>query len=224
MPDLDLLEDIEKEEIISSIEKAFDAVQFIGKFIDSFLLSVHVESESPSVILSSLLNEGLGIKITKDLMSIQNFEELMDIFNQKDFQVKFDRQWNQKMQKGKTKGHVISSITADVTQSYLQNTESFSKGPGSNDLVRNLNGSRWEIKGARSKSFKLTINQSHVGLNETHFIVYNGFPEERLIHGIYLMKGKEQIFTAPQKGRNMRNFITSFFDSEVEQIYPTINE
>ena len=81
MPDLNLLEDIEKNEIISSIEKAFDAVQFIGKFIDSFLLSVHVESESPSAILSSLIENGLGKKITKELTSIRNFEELIDIIN-----------------------------------------------------------------------------------------------------------------------------------------------
>ena len=79
--------------------------------------------------------------------------------------------------------------------------------------------SRWEIKGSRSREFKLTINQSHIGIDETTFLVYCGFPEEDELHGIYCLEGSDRYFTPRQEGRNMRQFLLEYIE-EVDRLYP----
>lgn len=112
----------------------------------------------------------------------------------------------------------MASITAICVERYLQNGRLFTRGKKSNDLQRIADGSRWEIKGGRAKEFKLTINQSHKDIDKTFFIVYNGFPERRIIHGVYILKGEDRFFTPRRKGLNMRSFRNEFFDKHVERI------
>jgi len=216
MPDLNLISKEEKLEIIEGIKKAFRDVEFIGRFLDTFMLQINLKANPPSKVLSSIFEETLP----EFFSHISCADDLYATLKGEDFQREFDNAWESEMQKNKLRGHTISNIVAVCVEAYLKNGRYFIDGDGSNDLKRIRDGSRWEIKGGRSRSFSLTINQSHVGLDSTYFIVYNGFPEFNQIHGIYILKGDESIFTPRQTGLNMRTFIKEYYDTHVEQIFP----
>jgi len=95
----------------------------------------------------------------------------------------------------RVEGGLMASITAMCVERFLQNGCYFRKGDRSNDLKRLSDGSRWEVKGGRTKGFTLKINQSHQDIDNTCFVVYNGFPESKTIHGIYVLKGEDRLFT-----------------------------
>ena len=216
MPDLNLLTKEEKQEIIDGIVKAFRDVEFIGRFLDTFMLQINLKANPPSKVISSIFEETLP----NFFSHISCAQDLYATLKDERFQREFNRAWEAEMEKNKLRGHTISNIVSVCVEAYLKNGRYFTDGDGSNDLKRLRDGSRWEIKGSRSKSFSLTINQSHVGLDSTYFIVYNGFPEFNKIHGIYILKGDERIFTPRKPGLNMRTFINDYYDTHVERLYP----
>jgi hypothetical protein len=216
VPNLNLLAKEEKLEIIDGIKKAFRDVEFIGRFLDTFMLQINLKANPPSKVISSIFENNLPDFFSQISCAADLYTTLKD----QHFQSAFDLAWESKMRKNKLRGHTISNIVSVCVESYLKNGRYFTDGDGSNDLKRVIDGSRWEIKGSRSKKFSLTINQSHVGLDSTYFIVYNGFPEHNKIHGIYILKGDEHIFTPRQEGLNMRTFINEYYDTHVECIYP----
>ena len=201
----------EKEEIIDGIKRGFDDVQFIGRFLDVFIESVRLKAKSPG--------KDLFKRIIGDLNTLSK-DKIIEKLNDSTFQKKIIQKWEKDLKKNKLKGQIIASLTSICVEAYLQNGKYFTKGDGTNDLKRISDGSRWEIKGNRGKKFKLTINQSHVGLDETFFILYCGFPEENQLHGIYCIKGDEKAFSPKKEGRNMRTFMADYVDRLVEQIYP----
>ncbi|HHY41552.1 MAG TPA: hypothetical protein GX514_01700 [Thermoanaerobacterales bacterium] len=216
MPDLNLLTSEEKLEIVDGIKRAFKDVEFIGRFLDTFMLQINLKANPPSKVISYIFKETLP-----DYFShIGCADDLYEVLNNEEFEKKFNSAWLAEMQKNKLRGHTISNIASVCVEAYLKNGRYFIDGDGSNDLKRVRDGSRWEIKGSRTKSFGLTINQSHVGLDSTYFIVYNGFPEHNEIHGIYILKGDERIFTPRKPGLNMRTFINDYYDTHVERLYP----
>jgi len=217
MADLKILSAEEKKELIEGIKKGFKDAEFIGRFLDTFMLQINLKANPPAKIFARILEENLKGYFSNATCREDFFETL----HNEDFQKKFNAIWESEMQRNKLRGHTISNIVSVCVEAYLKNGKYFTDGKVSNDLMRIKDGSRWEIKGSRSKSFKLTINQSHVGLNSTYFVVYNGFPEENKIHGIYILKGDEKIFTPRQRGLNMRSFIKEYFETHVEQIYPS---
>jgi len=50
--------------------------------------------------------------------------------------------------------------------------------------------------------------------------VYNGFPERKTIHGIYVLKGDDRLFTPRRAGLNMGSFQKQFFETDVSCILP----
>jgi len=216
MSDLNLITDEEKLEIVDGIKRAFKDVEFIGRFLDTFMLQINLKANPPSKVVSSIFKETLP-----DFFShISCADDLYATLKNEHFQSEFNYAWEAEMEKNKLRGHTISNIVSVCVESYLKNGKYFTDGDGSNDLKRIRDGARWEIKGSRTKNFGLTINQSHVGLDSTYFIVYNGFPEHNEIHGIYILKGDERIFTSRKEGLNMRNFIKEYYDTHVERLYP----
>ncbi len=201
----------EKEEIIDGIKRGFADVQFIGRFLDVFIQSIRLKAQSPGKDLFTRIIDNLNAS-SKD--------KLIEKLGDSSFQKKIIHGWEIDLKKNKLKGHTISSLTSVCVEAYLQNGRYFTKGDGTNDLKRISDGSRWEIKGNRGKDFKLTINQSHVGLDDTRFILYCGYPEENQLHGIYCIKGDDKAFSPIRKGLNMRNFLNEYFNKLVEKIYP----
>ncbi|HHX22807.1 MAG: hypothetical protein ACOX2A_09685 [Tepidanaerobacteraceae bacterium] len=216
MANLNILTEEEKIELIEGIKSGFRDTEFIGRFLDTFMLQINLKANPPAKVLANILEN----EFFDTFSAISNSKELFNTFKNREFQKNFNSAWESEMQKNKLRGHTISNIISVCVETYLKNGIFFTDGEGSNDLMRVSDGSRWEIKGGRSKSFSLTINQSHVGLDSTYFVVYNGYPELNLIHGIYILKGDERIFTPRRRGLNMRSFIKEFFDTHVEQIYP----
>ncbi|HHY14079.1 MAG TPA: hypothetical protein GX526_05500 [Thermoanaerobacterales bacterium] len=208
----------EKLELVEGIKKAFKDVEFIGRFLDTFMLQINLKANPPSKVVNTIFEE----MVYSHFDHVRSPDNILTTLKNEAFQNEFDFAWESEMRKNKLRGHTISNIISVCVESYLKNGKYFTDGDGSNDLKRISDGSRWEIKGARSKKFNLTINQSHVGLDTTYFIVYNGFPEKNEINGIYILKGDEKIFTPRKVGLNMRSFIKEYYDTHVECLYPDI--
>jgi hypothetical protein len=209
-----LLTDEENEEIISGIINGFRDAGHVHRQFRDFAQGVSFRAVPPSLITLQLLQE----LISSTHLPTMTVAELLERFRDEKFSKDFNDLWLRKTAQMRVEGGLMASITAMCVERYLQNGKFFRKGDKSNDLKRMADESRWEIKGARKKTFTLTINQSHRDLDGTFFIVYNGFPEARVIHGIYIVKGGEDLFTPRKKGLNMRSFRKEFFESNVECI------
>ena len=210
-----LLREEEQQELVLGIKNAFSDIQFIGRFLDVFIQSIKLKAASPGKTL-----------IDRILMELSKFEadekcsKILDYFQNEKFQKKVISGWEKELQKNKLRGQTISNISAVCVEAYLQNGMSFTKGEGSNDLKRISDNSRWEIKGSRSKEFQLTINQSAVGIDDTNFVVYCGFPEMNDLWGIYAVKGKDSAFSEKKPNMNMRTFLKEkYYKTLVQQIY-----
>jgi len=210
-----LVTGVEKKELITGIKNAFSDVQFIGRFLDVFIQSIKMKASSPGkTLFERIINDISRFEEDEKLSRILNF--LRDERNQS----RIITGWERELQHNKLRGQTISNIAAVCVEAYLQNGTYFVKGERSNDLRRIADNSRWEIKGSRDRQFKLTINQSAVGIDETFFILYCGFPEENQLHGIYCIQGRDSAFSERRPNMNMRTFLPECYDDLVQQIYP----
>ncbi len=200
----------ERRELTTGIQRGFDDLRFIGRFLDVFTQSVRFDALDPAEMFFGLLDAELGKLGDRDAG-----KRLRDPL----FRERIAAQWRAAMQQDKLRGHTISNLAAVCIESHLQAGRYFTRGQGNNDLKRVRDGSRWELKGARSKHLKLTINQSHVGIDETTFLVYCGYPERNELHGIYVLDGRDEYFSPRKQGLNLRQLLPDHYDEAI-QIYP----
>ncbi len=211
---MSLLSEEEKQELIHGICEGFKDAAHMYRLLRDFTQGVTLKVLSPSRVFVVILKELLDGKKLDELTA----RKLLEKFETKSFAQKFDKEWTHKTSRTRVEGNLMASLTATCVERHLQNGRWFKKGERANDLKRVADGSRWEIKGGRSKEFRLTINQSHKDIDKTFFVVYNGFPERNIIYGIYVLKGAEHLFTPRKKGLNMRRFRKEFFENHVESL------
>jgi hypothetical protein len=211
---MNLLNEQGQEETVSGIINGFRDAGHVHRQFRDIAQGISLRAVPPSIVAPQLL-ETLVSKISRKTMSIA---ELLSRFREERFSRDFNHHWRQRTAQMRVEGGPMASITAMCVERDLQNGRLFTRGDRANDLKRVSDGSRWEIKGARSKTFTLTINQSHQDIDGPFFLVYTGFPETRVVHGIYVVKGDDRLFTPRKKGLNMRSFRKEFFESHVECI------
>ena len=211
-----LLTEEEKGEIVSGVINGFKEAAHIHKQFRDFAQGVMFRAVAPSTIFRDLL---LTLMSEAEITRL-SVEKLLEKLDDPRFAKQFNQQWHVRTSQMRVEGSLMASITAMCVERFLQNGRYFRKGDRSNDLKRLSDGSRWEVKGAREKAFTLTINQSHQDIENTYFLVYNGKPENRTIHGIYVLKGEERLFSPRRAGLNMRTFQKQFFDTHVRLILP----
>lgn len=209
-----LLGEEEKQELISGICGGFKDAAHMYRLLRDFTQGVTLKTLPPSQLFVEIVRDLLSNKDMDELSG----EELLDRFNTPSFARHFNEKWVRRTSRSRVEGNLMASLTASCVERHLQNGHYFIKGEKANDLKRGTDGTRWEIKGGRSKKFRLTINQSHQDIDNTFFVVYNGFPERGIIHGIYILKGEDRLFTPRRKGLNMRSFQEKFIDTHVECI------
>jgi len=209
-----LLTEEEKQEIISGVINGFREAAHVHKQFRDFSQGVMFRAVAPSVIIRNLI---VSLMSEEEIQRL-TIGEMLAKFDEPRFATSFNEKWRTKTSQMRVEGNLMASITAMCVERFLQNGRFFEKGDRSNDLKRLSDGSRWEIKGGRVRAFTLTINQSHQDIDNTYFLVYNGFPERKTIHGIYVLKGEERLFTPRRAGLNMRSFQKQFFQTHVSCI------
>lgn len=199
----------EKNELVTGIKRGFEEVTHFGKFLDAFIQSVRYRAQHPIDVVESMLMD-----IARDIGS----DSLYDVLS-RDRIPSIRRTWDEWAKRNKVRGQTISNLTAVCVEIHLHSGKYFTRGEGTNDLKRRKDGSRWEIKGNRGKKFKLTINQSHKGIDDTFFVVYCGMPELNELHAIFVLEGRDKYFTPRKPGLNMRSLMKDYLDKAI-QIFP----
>ncbi len=199
----------ERDELITGIKRGFEDVTHFGKFLDAFIQSVRYRAQHPIDVVDVMLKDiagDIGSPYLHDVLSIDRIPSLR-------------RTWDDWAKRNRVRGQTISNLTAVCVEIHLQTGKYFAKGQGTNDLKRRKDGSRWEIKGNRGKKFRLTINQSHKGIDETFFVVYCGKPELNELNGIFVLEGRDGYFTPRKPGLNLRSVMKEYLDKAI-QIFP----
>jgi hypothetical protein len=211
---MSLLSEQEKEEVISGVINGFRDAGHVHRQFRDFTQGVTLRALAPSRVFLDILQKVLDQQEIEKL----SVRDLILKFSNVTFSRAFDQEWTRKTAQTRVEGNLMASITAMSVERYLQNGRFFTKGEKANDLMRLSDRTRWELKGARAKNFTLTINQSHQDIDHTYFLVYNGFPETRTIHGIYAVTGEDQCFSPRRPGLNLRTFKKEFIETHVECI------
>ncbi|MEN6371094.1 MAG: hypothetical protein ABFD64_03690 [Armatimonadota bacterium] len=203
----------EINELVEGVREGFREVQFFDRFLSAFIFDVRARATSPVDLFLSILE--------KRVDNLTTIEPLADFLaNDDEYSNKIRHEWASLMRKNRLHGHILASLTALCVEAYLQNGKFFSKGIGSNDLVRISDSARWEIKGSRSNSMRFTINQSHKDVDATTFLVYSGHAEKNIVYGIYYLCGCDKYFSPRKPGQNLRRLLSEYEDQMVK-LYPS---
>lgn len=201
----------EVQELVDGVRRGFAEVEFLNRFLDAFIFDVRTRAASPVDVFLSILQGQEGVCCPDvNLQAILCGTQLRQTLN---------TEWSRQMRQNRLSGHIIASFTALCVEAYLQNGAYFSKGINNNDLTRHADGSRWEIKGLRARRPLFTINQSHVGVDDTTFLVYCGRAENNELYGVYYFCGRDECFTSAAHGRNMRRLLPNY-EERLVRLYP----
>jgi len=210
MSDYQPITEEEARELVAGVHSGFAEARFLDRFLRALAFDVHCRAVSPVDLFLSLLNQHVSSVPDVRLRAALSGGSLRRLLR---------AAWSREMERNRLSGHLVASLTAGCVEAYLQNGLHFTRGPGTNDLVRVADGARWEVKGLRNRVPLLKINQSHVGIDATTFLLYCGLAERGEVYGVYYLVGCEEYFSPRLPGRNFRQLLPQYVDRLV-RIYP----